>query len=63
MDTEDQKSTDQVTWDTDTPKALCGACLWDPHHDIEEMEHLSYAIKSTCELGFEKVLKWFSFEE
>ena len=39
----------------DGPEQLCGGSLWDPLHDYEQAEALAYAVKSSCELGFEKV--------
>ena len=42
--------------ETEGPETLCGGCLWDPYHDYEQMEALMHGGRSTCQLGFEKVL-------
>jgi len=39
----------------DSPEILCGGGLWDAHHDHEQLEAMTQALRSTCELGFEKV--------
>ena len=41
--------------DSDGPETLCGGCLWDTYHDYEQMEALTHGVRSTCQLGFEKV--------
>lgn len=41
--------------ESDNPEELCGGALWDVHCDYEQLEALSYAVKSSCQLGFEKV--------
>ncbi|KAI0213397.1 Nephrocystin-3 [Lamellibrachia satsuma] len=38
----------------DSPEILCGGGLWDAHHDHEQLEAMTQALRSTCELGFEK---------
>ena len=48
------KKTDESLTDIEEPEHLCGGGLWDPYHDIEELESLRSARRSTCELGFEK---------
>ncbi|XP_064597908.1 LOW QUALITY PROTEIN: nephrocystin-3-like [Liolophura sinensis] len=40
--------------ESDNPEELCGGALWDVHCDYEQLEALSYAVKSSCQLGFEK---------
>ena len=50
-----QNDGDSGYFDTESPEQLCGGGLWDIHSDFEQMEALSYAVKSSCELGFEKV--------
>ena len=34
---------------------VCGGAVWDIHCNFEQMEAISYAVRSSCELGFEKV--------
>ena len=39
----------------DSPEILCGGGSWDAHYDHEQLEAITQALRSTCELGFEKV--------
>ncbi|KAK2146989.1 hypothetical protein LSH36_575g02042 [Paralvinella palmiformis] len=53
VDTKEADSGEKLL-ELDGPSALCGGCLWDINLDYEQMESLTFAGRSTCELGFEK---------
>ena len=59
IDQKKEPSANESIIDLDGPVALCGGSLWDIHNDFEQMEALTYAGKSSCELGFEKVSMYF----
>ena len=52
---EAKDETDDIINSLSGPEALCGGCLWDVNQDLEQVEYLSEASRSACELGFEKV--------
>ncbi len=60
MSVNDQMEPDDMT-SADGPEQLCGGALWDVHYDYEQMEALSFAVQSSCELGFERVICPFYF--
>ena len=43
--------------------SLFGSNVWDPNLDYEQLEALNIAGRSTCELGFEKVLTLWTPED
>ena len=51
-----EKEIAEGLYDQDGPEMLCGGCVWDPRYDFEQSEAFTNALKSTCELGFEKVI-------
>ena len=52
---EHENQNDEFEMALEGPEALCGGCLWDINHHLEQFEYLSGASRSACELGFEKV--------
>lgn len=57
MDTGQERIEDDETiaGEMEGPDKICGGQVWDIHGDYEQMEAFNFAIKSSCELGFEKV--------
>lgn len=57
MDTGQERIEDDETiaGEMEGPDKTCGGQVWDIHGDYEQMEAFNFAIKSSCELGFEKV--------
>ena len=60
MDTGQERIEDDETLagEMEGPEKICGGQVWDTRGDYEQMEAFNFAIKSSCELGFEKV--WFT---
>lgn len=56
MDTGQERIEDDETiaGEMEGPDKICGGQVWDTHGDYEQMEAFNFAIKSSCELGFEK---------
>ncbi len=50
-----EPNSDEALLELEGGSALCGGCLWDIQGDYEQVEALSNAGRSTCQLGFEKV--------
>ncbi|KAJ8320207.1 hypothetical protein KUTeg_001794 [Tegillarca granosa] len=56
IDSKKEKSEDDESLLTEGegPEQLCGGSVWDIHGEYEQMEAMSFAKRSSCELGFEK---------
>ncbi|XP_069108020.1 nephrocystin-3-like [Argopecten irradians] len=51
---EKQEEEDNGLIEGEGPEQLCGGAIFDIHGDLEQMEAINFAKRSSCELGFEK---------